>query len=268
MSNPLAALVPAIPQLSKDGHMALATVVSIEPLRITLDFEDEPADVTPLNLVRGLTPGDRVFVMHFRRKYVVLGQIQPEAGEIPTNVNLNTLTRSGQYWVTSNGQTSTARNFPIEVAGRLTVEGLTDGFAVQRYRTWTLSTGLSREFVRDYYAGSWRDWVENELWTQWTTLSTSNGWTSAPSGSGALAYRQSALTVELRGAVSGGTINVAMATLPTAARPSTVRWIKPTAWTGQTSAWRVNVNTNGTIATQGMDSSPSWISFDNVRISL
>lgn len=267
-ANPLGGLVPLLGggETADEGYYA--TVVSIEPLRIQLDATDGIADVTPISLVSRLTPGNRVYAVRKGRQLVVVGRIQPALVKLEGGVNLNTLTSSGEYYVIGNGNASTTNNFPVGYAGRLTVSSIADGFAEQTYRVWISASGISRMFTRDLYAGTWRPWVEHELWTPWTNLALSNGWTNTGSGSDPLAYRQSGLRVELRGAVSPGTLNSTLATLPSDARPSSVRWIRPTAWTGQTTAWRVNVNTNGTIATMSAASGLSWLGFDGVTFSL
>lgn len=233
--------------------------------RVLLDHEGEALPATTPSLVH-LYPGLRVAVDSYGHSKRIIGGLTT-GGYISTSVNLNTLTQAGIYYVTNNGDASTGRNFPIAQAGFLRVNGIADGYAIQEYETWTPSGGVRRTFTRHLYSGSWRPWGEIEVWGPWTTLSLQNGWSATGSGPDAPAYRQSAMRVELKGAASPGTMNAAIATLPTDARPSAVRWLKPMSWTAQTSVWRLNVNTNGTIATQSADST-SWISFNGMIFSI
>ncbi len=268
MSNPLDALMPVLAKPEGQGLVGTATVVSVNPLRILPDTDTEGTDTTPLNTTPGLVPSDRVVILRYGRKNVVVGKLQPRSVEMDALVHLDDLTRSGTYHVLGNGNTSTSRGYPVASAGSLVVTSFADLFAEQRYTTWATASGLPRVYVRQVYAGSWRPWAELEAWSQWESLTYTNGWSDTGSGSGPLQFRCSNTTVELRGAVSPGTYTSAVAVLPTAARPSVIRWIKPTAWTSQTAAWRFNVNTNGTIVHTGLTSAPAWVSFDGMRFAL
>lgn len=231
--------------------------------RVLLDHEGQPLPATTPSLVH-LYPGLRVAVDSYGQSKRIIGGLTT-GGVIDTTVNLNTLTQTGTYYVIGNSNASMARNFPTEAAGFLRVAGIADGFAIQEYETWTPSNGIRRQYTRHLYAGEWRPWGELEVWGPWEVLALTNGWTSGASEP--LAFRQSAMRVELKGSAVPGTLNTAIATLPTTARPPVVRWFKPTSWTTQTSAWRLNINVNGTIATNSATST-AWLSFDGIIFSL
>lgn len=232
--------------------------------RVLLDHEGEALPASTPSLVH-LYPGLRVAVDSFGHSKRIIGGLTT-GGQIDDSVNLNTLTQTGIYYVTGNGTTSLSRNYPIEQAGFLRVNGIGDGYAIQQYETWTPSSGVRRTFTRHLYSGEWRPWGEIEVWGPWTLLSLQNGWSHTGFGSHPPAYRQSAMRVELRGAASPGTMNSTIAVLPTDARPSAVQWFGPLSWTAQTTVWRLNINTNGSIATQSADST-SWISFNGIIFS-
>jgi len=264
-ANPLGGLVPLLGggETADEGYYA--TVVSIEPLRIQLDATDAVADVTPISLVSRLIPGNRVYAVRKGRQLVVVGRIQPTSRSL-SGVNLNTLLASGDYYVLGNADATTSLNYPVGLAGKLTVTSIADGFAEQVYRTWTTADGLTREFVRDYYAGSWRPWVERTVWTDWRAIPLSGSWTSMSGGQfGAPVFRVGGDVVEFAGAANGGTSSTAPAyvgVLPTYARPERDRLLTRTL--GETGGGPdVRINTSGGIYVFA-SSYQNWVNFTHL----
>lgn len=72
-----------------------------------------------------------------------------------TTADLNTTTTPGKYQQASSANATSARNYPITVAGMLEVSS---GYTYQRYTTYT--GGLDRVFIRGFYNSVWSVWTE------------------------------------------------------------------------------------------------------------
>lgn len=56
-----------------------ATVISVDPLHVTYDGRTDPLTVTPSTLVGGLVVGDRVYVVTYMRRAVIVGRAGGQA---------------------------------------------------------------------------------------------------------------------------------------------------------------------------------------------
>lgn len=69
--------------------------------------------------------------------------------------NLNNIQKEGTYYQTANNNTSSSRNYPVNLAGSLFVQ-LSAG-VTQQYQTYGQDRRL---FIRGFYAGTWSSWKE------------------------------------------------------------------------------------------------------------
>lgn len=262
-----------VPETEQTPTMAMRWGTVMSDLTVVLDHEENPIPVDTPSLVH-LVPGDRVMVDSVGQIRRVSGALT-RGGLIPTSVDLNTLTLSGKYWVTANADTSTSRNFPIAVAGALEVEALAEGYAIQTYQTWTTTNGITRKFVRHLYAGTWRDWVEETIWSPWITLTLEGTWSSLSSGTfGVPSFRVGGGVVELAGAANGGTTGTSpaldVATIPTYARPTGDRLLTRRLGTGTGSGdlGDVRASSGFRLYVFAASYSGSWVNFTGLSYRL
>ncbi len=98
-----------------------------------------------------------------------------------------------------------------------------------------------------------RNQIKNTIPT-FTPVTFTNGWANYDSGTeyGPVGYYKDAMgIVHLRGLAAGGTIGQNMFTLPAGFRPSAGILIFTTISTANTSAARVHIRTDGTVAALG-----------------
>ena len=76
---------------------------------------------------------------------------------IPEGSNLNSYTTAGLYYNSDNTSTSTIANVPVVRAFSLLVER--HAGVKQTFTTYTPGSGMIT-YVRNYYAGSWGNWVQ------------------------------------------------------------------------------------------------------------
>lgn len=73
--------------------------------------------------------------------------------------DLNTYTSTGMYHQNSNADAGTGTNYPLAVAGVLTVKA-DEGFIYQEYQTYK---DYGQQYRRQYYNGAWSAW--SEIWS-------------------------------------------------------------------------------------------------------
>ena len=74
--------------------------------------------------------------------------------------NLDTLVTTGTWGQTLNSNATSARNYPVQLAGHLEVYKVADHMVQQRYQTYQQGAADSRVFVRGRYNSTWGRWVE------------------------------------------------------------------------------------------------------------
>lgn len=105
----------------------------------------------------------------------------------------------------------------------------------------------------------------------WTPVIFQNGWQNFGSGFQSCQFRKVGSDVVLRGIAKGGTLNVAIFTLPVGYRPAAT--LGPAVIASQTTGEagvRLGIATDGTVTTGtfGAPQTNGWVFLDNVRFSL
>lgn len=75
-------------------------------------------------------------------------------GELADTENFNDLNTAGIWHQGSNAQSSLARNYPIALAGMLTVKKFSNSYVYQEYQTYE----NTYTFQRTWYNGTWYPW--------------------------------------------------------------------------------------------------------------
>jgi len=269
-------LLPAN-QVPGDSYR-FGTITAANPLRVRLDGDLDPVEVTPTSVNESGGIGERVLVLIHNRQLILLGRVRTDFKSIPNTVNLNSLRASGEYWVLGNSDAEVSRNFPVGIAGRLTVSSISPDFTEQRYRTWSLPAGLTREFVRDYYVDGWRPWQEVQIASQWNTLTLANSWTNLGGSYAPARWRRVGNSVQLDGVLvppSGSAMTNNPFALPAEARPSynqllNVNVYRHASDTTKGDRFRMLIQTSGSANMQDFNITytPAWVSLTGVIFPL
>ena len=135
---------------------------------------------------------------------------------IGANIDLNIYGVMGIYHQPSNYNATNGANYPVALAGVLTVK--TEGLIIfQEYRDYQ-NNGV---YTRVSYGGTWTTWKNVNVLKTGAILQ--NGWSNYSSTAGSFAqatYRKEKGIVYIEGLVKGGTIGTAIFTLPPNCRPS------------------------------------------------
>lgn len=194
----------------------LATVTSINPLKVRIDGDDTALTASPFKLYHPYV-GDRVLLQIHGKTPIVIGKLSPGPDQIPnlTTENLNSVTDTGVYFQPANANSTLARNYPVTYAGMLEVfsPNSNNQFIYQRYTTY--SSHGSAVYTRGQYNGG--------SWSTWNTLAgTKNSGNLSISGvTGTASWiredRNVFIRYDLNGSITGDT---AVATLPSEIQPS------------------------------------------------
>lgn len=167
---------------------------------------------------------------------------------IPSNLsttsNLNTIDKTGFYWVNRN---------TIGVPGNWSYGVLhfqiTANAAMQVAFPYHESVGEIK-YRRTTGAGTtneWRAWRGNDT-TIWNALTLAEGWSNYENGEPGIGYSQQGNKVYLKGTVKGSSSNNVVAVLPEGLRPKTMFVIPSTSREGdQYKASVMKINTSGEI---------------------
>lgn len=158
------------------------TVTDDDPLRVRLDGDTAPLDLTPDAMAGPLAIGDRVYCHMAGRRIVAFGLALPASGidaaavtsgrfvndrlpattAIPAGVDLDTFLTPGVWGQHTSANATFALHYPVELAGLLEVQARGSGAAMvwQRYSPYVTSASGRRFFQRRHYNGSWSDWDE------------------------------------------------------------------------------------------------------------
>ncbi|UJQ87156.1 minor tail protein [Arthrobacter phage BaileyBlu] len=156
--NNLDLLIPARHEPTDVFRFGL--IVAMNPPRVRLDGDLSPVDVTPI-ITCPIGDGDRVLVQIHNRQLIIVGRVSKYSPvvELGNTENLNDLTEARVYHQAQNVEASTARNYPVALAGLLEVFNTSHAaggpvYIYQRYTTYNSSSA----WVRTNYAGTWNAW--------------------------------------------------------------------------------------------------------------
>ena len=209
--------------LLKDDTFLFGTVTSVHPVKVQIDGDTAPADGTPLLMVPDVVVGSRVLCQLHGRQLLVVSCNRTADGFmrwLTDTEHLDNLLETSMWQQSLNVNTSTARGYPVALAGLLEVYRGSNGFAYQRYTTYT-GSGV---YSRSYYNGNWSGWrtlFSNGIIRVGTFL---NGWSNYGSGFDTAGYSLTGGLVKVTGLIKGGTVSTSSTgyafNLPVGYRPT------------------------------------------------
>jgi hypothetical protein len=144
--------------LLKSDAFFFGTVTSVRPIKVQLDGDTAPAASTPVLLVPDPVVNSRVLCQLHGRQLFVVSVVQPgtmNRDQLGNTEHLDNLTDTHTWHQPLNANTSTARGYPVALAGLLEIFRGADGFVYQRYSTYN-GSGV---YFRSQYNGTWNGWI-------------------------------------------------------------------------------------------------------------